>query len=89
MQVSIKSNALEDTNNNEMTILIANVCEKMRLDKYNKGIHAIIKRNVINIDSQPPVKKSTKVKKTNNSVIESEIKAVRRGRASIFNLGNG
>lgn len=60
-QLLIKKSALDNENSAEITALINAVCAEFKLDKYNKGIHRIVKRNVANVKLKKPKRETRRV----------------------------
>lgn len=49
VQVAIIADASADENSTEIKALIDAFCAEFKLDKYNKGIHSIVKRNLADV----------------------------------------
>lgn len=74
-------------NSAEITSLIAALCAELRLNKYDKGIHQIIKNEIIKTDSIEVVEKKPKKEKViRSSVSNNEQVTVSTGRKSFFNF---
>lgn len=55
------ADASTDEYSAEIKELITAFCAEFKLDKYNKGIHSIVKRNLQNVKTKKPTRKAKKI----------------------------
>lgn len=60
-QKQIIADAGADENSTEINALISAFCAEFKLDKYNKGIHSIVKRNLANVELEKNKLQSKKI----------------------------